>query len=221
MKSGWRMAAVALLGVALVAAAACSSDSKGAKTVATSPTTAAVKGQVTPFPTPKIVGSAISSTKGYSATLPKDWKVHANVVQTSDASVDAFFEPLQPGASVQPNISVNCIVVKSKDPKAYADGIKTNTVRQGLNKDIQVSQRPISGVTAEVLSYRFESQQGKQTQLDPQGTPVAATPPLDKTDYLFSDRHCDWQLTTVTGAGDRAKYQTTFDTFLDSFKLEP
>lgn len=99
--------------------------------------------------------------------------------------------------------------------------MKTNTVRQGLNKDIQVSQRQISGITAEVLTYRFESQQAQQQPTATSGTPIPAAPFLDKTDYLFSNDHCDWTITTITQAGDRAKYQPVFDAFLDSFVLTP
>ena len=223
MMSGWRLAAMVLAGGSLLLAAACGGGGNGGLTTFTPivPTTQGGAGNVTPFPTPLLAGNVITSKKGYTATLPDGWHVRANLVQTADASVDAFFEPLAEGAQVQANISVNCIVIKAADPRERIDAMKTNTVRQGLNKDIQVSQRQISGMTAEVLSYRFESQQGSQAQVGANGTPVPSTPFLDKSDYLFSDNHCDWTLTTTTLAGERAKYQPVFDAFLDSFKLAP
>ncbi len=225
MKSGWRIAAMVLAGVSVVVAAGCGGSGGGGGGLTTFtpvvPTPIGGRGNVTPFPTPLLAGNVITSMKGYTATLPVGWRVRANLVQTADASVDAFFEPLAEGAKVQANISVNCIVIKAADPVQRIDAQKTNTVRQGLNKDIQVSQRQISGLTAEVLSYRFESQQGQQAQTDAKGTPVPPAPFLDKSDYLFSDKHCDWSITTTTLAGERAKYQPVFDAFLDSFKLTP
>jgi hypothetical protein len=221
MKRGRRFAAMLIAGAALItAAAACGGGSDGPKSFTPIvPTSAGGSGNVTPFPTPLLNGDVITSKKGYTATLPDGWHVRANLVQTVDASVDAFFEPLAEGAQVQANISVNFIVIKAKVPRERIDAMKTNTVRQGLNKDIQVSQRQISGMTAEVLSYRFESQQGQQDAVNAAGTPTPKTPFLDKSDYLFSDDHCDWTITTTTLAGERAKYQPVFDAFLDSFKL--
>jgi hypothetical protein len=220
MTRGGRFAAIIVAAAALIAAAACGGGSDAPKTFTPIvPTSAGGGGNVTPFPTPLLNGDVITSKKGYTATLPEGWHVRANLVQTVDASVDAFFEPLAEGAQVQANISVNCIVIKAKDPRERIDAQKTNTVRQGLNKDIQVSQREVSGLTAEVLSYRFESQQGRQAQVDANGTPIPPTPFLDKSDYLFSDDHRDWTITTTTLAGERAKYQPVFDAFLDSFKL--
>lgn len=222
MKRGGRFAAMVIAGAALIAvAAACGgggSDSLKTFTPVV-PTAVGGSGNVTPFPTPLLNGDVITSKKGYTATLPTGWRVRANLVQTVDASVDAFFEPLAEGAQVQANIAVNCVVIKAKDPRERIDAMKTITVRQGLNKDIQVSQRQISGLTAEVLSYRFESQQGQQDSVNANGTPAPKTPFLDKSDYLFSDNRCDWTITTTTLAGERAKYQPVFDAFLDSFKL--
>jgi hypothetical protein len=220
MKSGWRIAAMAVAGACMIAAAACGGGDGDTPKTFTPIVPTASNGNVTPFPTPLLNGDVITSKKGYTATLPEGWHVRANLVQTADASVDAFFEPLpDPSAQVQANISVNCVVIKDPNPLQRIEALKTNTARQGLNKEIVVSQRQISGVTAEVLSYRFESQQGQQAQVDPNGTPAPQTPFLDKSDYLFSDKNCDWTITTTTLAGERAKYQPVFDAFHDSFKL--
>jgi hypothetical protein len=211
MLGRWRSVVVLSLSVSALIVAACGGggSSKSTPTKASAPTSASSGGNVTPFPTPLLNGNQINSKKGYTATLPEGWKVRANLVQTADASVDAFFEPLQEGARVQANISVNCVVIKAPDPAKRTEALKTNTARQGLNKDIQESQRKISGVDASVLTYRFVSQQDSQS------------PQLDKQDIIFSNNKCDWMITTTTLAGDRAKYQATFDAFLDSFKLVP
>lgn len=196
--------------VALTAgAAACGGggDGKLATPTAFSITTRA-SGDVTPFPTPQVTGNAIvSPTKGYSASFPDGWKFHANLVQTADASVDAIFEPLTPGANVQANISANCIVERAgQSEEERVSFQKTNTLRQGLNKDIQVSQMKFAGMDATVLSYRFVSQ-------------TAGTPELDKQDILFASPKCAWIVTTTAPAGQRPKYQADFDIFLNTFKL--
>lgn len=204
---------VVLIALAAIAAlgAACGGSSDGA---IKSPTPFSVgtqaKGAVTPFPTPQITGNMIvSPTKGYSATFPPGWNFKANLVQTADASVDAIFEPLPPGANVQANISANCIVVRGNiGEQERIDSQKTNTARQGLNKDIQVSATTIAGQPATVLSYRFQSQS-------------TGTPELDKSDILFDTPKCAWIITTTTAAGQRDKYRADFDSFLNSFKILP
>ena len=211
MAGRWRMRVLVSFGAAAFIVSACGGGSSKSTPTRLAPTAVTGSGgNVTPFPTPLLNGNQLSSpTKGYSATLPDGWKVRANLVQTADASVDAFFEPLKEGAKVQANIAVNCVVIKASDPAQRVEALKTNTVRQGLNKDIQESQRKISGIDAAVLTYRFVSQQDSQS------------PELDKSDLFFSNGKCDWTITTTTLAGERAKYQATFDAFLDSFKLTP
>src|SRR4051812_1076674 len=177
-------------------------------TVATGNTPGGRSANVTPFATPQFSGDSYVSAKGYSATIPNGWRFRANHIQTVDASTDAIFEPLAPGANVQANISINCIVLKAASQTEFLDNVKTVTAREGVNKNIQVSQTKLSGVDATVLTYDFRS-------------PSQGIPPLDKADYLFSNNKCDWTITTTTAAGDRPKYQPQFDAFLASFKLLP
>jgi len=160
----------------------------------------------TPFPSPVIENNVITSKKGYTATLPEGWRVRADFVLTADGSADGFFEPLKPGANVQANIVITCTRkgFSTDDERIVFE--KTKTAREGLNKDITVSNRTVAGRQATVLSYHFESQNEN-------------TPPLDKTDYLFSDSRCDWKVTTTTAAGQRDAYQPTFDIFLNSLQL--
>lgn len=211
MTRSWRHAVGLSLCAAALVASACGDDGGGSATYTVVPPSLAAAGNVTPFPTPLLEGNKVSSSpKGYSATLPDGWTMRANLVQTRDASVDAFFEPLAPGAKAQANISVNCVVVKAREPQEWTDSIKTNTVRQQLNKDIQTSQRMISGINATVITYTNTTQQTNQQNLR-----------LDKQDIVFSNDKCDWMITTLTLAGDREKYQPLFDIFLNSFKLLP
>jgi hypothetical protein len=162
---------------------------------------------VTPFPTPFITGSTVRSpSKGYAATFPEGWRVRPNIIQTADASVDSFFEPLVEGAKVQANIAVNCIVLKASSPAQRIEFEKTMTVRRGTNKDIVVSERQVAGLTATVLGYRFESAN-------------TTTPDLDKQDIFFSSDKCDWTITTTAAAGEYGKYQQQFDAFINSFDL--
>jgi hypothetical protein len=206
------LATAFLLTGVLALSAACGDDGGGAKgtpTVAgpaTSP--AGTNGDVTPFPTPLVSGNQITSpNKGYSATMPANWKFRPNLIQTADASADVLFEPLIPGAQMQANISLNCVVIKAASEDSRVQFQKTLTARQGLNKDIVVSARKISGIDATVLSYRNESQQDK-------------TLVLDKQDILFTSPKCDWILTTTTLVGERDKYTATFEAFINSFKVQ-
>jgi hypothetical protein len=167
--------------------------------------------RATPFATPKITNNQIDSAKGYTATFPAGWHVRANFINTSDATTDAFFEPLegQPQTGqVQANISVLCVLDKAPDAATYLSGMQTTTARLPQNSDIQLSERTVSGIKATVETYRFESKQ------DPN------SPKLDKQDVIFSNSKCDWTITTTTLAGERAKYRVQFDAFLDSFKLK-
>lgn len=199
------LAAIAGLGMACSGGGSTRSATPTAFSIGTQ-----VTGAVTPFPTPQLTGNTIvSPSKGYSATFPQGWNFHANLVQTADASVDAIFQPLVPGAKVQPNIAANCIVVRGNvSEQERIDFQKTNTIQQGLNKDIQVSQTTIAGRNATVLSYRFESQ-------------TAGTPQLDKSDILFDTPKCAWVITTTAPAGERDKSKADFDIFLNSFKILP
>ena len=206
------LATAVLLSGALALSAACGdsgSTAKATPTVAGPPTAPTGSGRdVTPFPTPQVTGDQIvSPTKGYSATMPNGWKFKPNLIQTADASADVLFEPLGPGAKVQANIAMNCVVFKADSEDTRITFQKTLTARQGLNKDIVVSTRKVSGIDATVLTYRFESQQ-------------ANTPTLDKQDILFTSPTCDWIVTTTTLAGERDKYAATFDAFLNSFKVQ-
>lgn len=212
---------IAALGAAAAIAAACGGGGAGS-TTSTAPAgtgTAAPHRLVTPFPTPQITGNQISSpTKGYAAVLPNGWRFFPNRVQTADASADAIFEPLAPGANLQANIVVNCIVIKADTPEQRITFQKTQTAREGLNSDIQISATRVDGIDATVLSYRFQSQQTLNTPV-PGATPPRFTPPLDKQDIFFSNSKCDWTITTTVGVGQRPKYQAIFDAFLASFKL--
>ena len=198
--------------VALLGAAACNDDGGGVAVVTPGITTIArtgVTANVTPFPTPAITGNQIdsSASKGYSATFPQGWNVRVNLIQTADASADVMFEPLTAGATVQANISVNCIVFKQASAADHISFEATKTSRIGLNKNIVVTQRQVAGVDATALTYQFESQ-------NEQGTP-----PLDKQDVLFSAGKCDWILTMTTPSGQGTQYQPIFDAFLESFKV--
>jgi hypothetical protein len=164
---------------------------------------------VTPFPTPAVTGNQLDSSaaKGYTATFPEGWSLRANFVQTRDASLDVLFEPLKTGATVQANIAVNCIVNKQESSEEHIAFETTKVARIGLNRDVVVTQRQVSGVAATVVTYSFASQNETNT------------PPLDKQDVLFSAGKCDWILTLATPAGQRAEYQGLFDAFLDSFRV--
>jgi hypothetical protein len=211
MKSLGALAGAVALSALMALGAACSDDSGKSKTPVSSPTVSTqALANVTPFPTPLISGNQlVSSNKGYSATFPAGWKVRANFVQTADSSVDAIFEPLPPGANAQANIAIYCIVTKSPSDAERVEFMKTNTARQGLNKDIQVSQRKVAGADATVLSYRFVSENSQ------------TTPELDKQDMFFSGPKCDYTVTTTVLAGQREKYAAGFEQFINSFTLIP
>lgn len=168
-----------------------------------------VAGIVTPFPTPVVNGSSVDSSaaKGYTATFPEGWTFYPNRIQTRDASADVAFEPLTAGATAQASIVVNCIAQKQESQDAHTSFEATKVARIGTNSNIQTGTRQISGLTATVVSYHFESQNEENI------------PPLEKEDVLFSNGRCDWIITTTTPNGRRAEFQPLFDAFLDSFRL--
>lgn len=201
----------AAAGLALVMSA-CGGDDAGPDPGDVTPEVSATPGtrSVTPFPQPMVAGNRIESpAKGYAANLPEGWNVRPNHIQTFDASVDAFFEPLKPGAGFQPNIAVTCLVVRPDSAEEWQTSIKTNTARQGLNENIQESTRQVAGMQATVLSYINVSQA------------ATAALRLDKQDFLFRGPICDYTITTTALEGQRAEYQPQFDAFVDSFQLVP
>ncbi len=203
-------ALAAAIGV-LALAAACGGGGGDDNGTATPEATATLDpaAAVTPFPTAVVTGNtALAETKGYSVTFPAGWRPRFNFINTVDSSVDAYFEPLAPDAVVQTSIAVTCVLERLAGPEERIELQKTATSRVGLNKDIVVTERQISGMTATVLTYINTSQQGTQ-------------PELSKQDVLFSGEICDYTVTTTAAAGERAQYQAEFDTFLDSFRLLP
>ena len=211
MDRTWRNTALALAAAAIaLLGAACDSggSSKNANTPSSTKSPAAA--QPTPFGTPVVNGNQLTSLKGYSVTFPQGWKVRANLINTVDATVDAFFEPAPaPPASVQvqANISVNCQVIRAAKPEEFLSGSATRTAQLPQNKNITVSETKVSGVTATALRYRFESAQ------DP------TAPKLEKQDIIFSNDKCDWTITLATPEGQFDKYKPTFVAFLNAFKL--
>jgi hypothetical protein len=210
MEAKWRYAAVAAVAVALVGTACGGGGggNKNASATATGSETASAK--PTPFATPIIVGNNVTSLKGYTVTFPDGWRPRPNFINTSDATVDAYFEQLagapQPG-DVQANISVTCEVERGSSPEQFLSDAQTTTARLPQNKGIQTSTRPIAGKNATVIAYRFESAQ------DP------TAPKLDKQDIIFSNEKCDWTITTTVPEGQYDKYRAQIDGFLNSFKL--
>lgn len=203
----------AALVAAVTVGAACGGDDKGGATTTTPGGEASASAQArrTPFATPQINGNQLDSAKGYSVTYPAGWKVRANFLNTADATVDAFFEPLEGPAvagQVQANIAIMCVLDKAPDSKQYAAAVQTMTARLPNNSSFEVSQRQISGTTATVQTYHTES------KTDP------TQPKLDQRDYLFSSDKCDWRITTTAPAGQLDKYKPAFDGVLDSFKLK-
>lgn len=217
MRRLWAMMTIAACALAL-AGAACgdggsdgddSGETPGAQTpgAGTPGVQTAPARNPTPFATPVIDGRLIRSPeKGFEATLPDGWKLVANQVVTFGSSMDVLFAPKVEGQAVQPNIQLNCILDKFESHAERAEFYKTNTVRIGLNSNIQVSEREVSGVPATVLSYRFDSQ-GQQT------------PSLDKQDIYFTSPKCDWIVTTTVPAGQFEQYRALFDTFIASFRI--
>lgn len=199
--------AAAALTLGLAACGGGDDDEPNTPGTATAPATS-VGGNVTPFPTPLINGNSIvSDSKGYSATIPADWKPRINFIQTIDSSVDAFFEPLLPNAKAQANIAITCTVTGQYEEQERIDLLKTTTARQGLNENIVVGERTIDGKKVTSLTYINTSQQNPNQ------------PRLSKTDYLFTTSKCDYTLTTTSAEADRATYDPTFNAFLDSMKL--
>jgi hypothetical protein len=196
-----------------VAAAACGGGGDSNKTPTAGPTVASTPGtSLTPFATPQVSGTHIDSLKGYSADFPAGWHVRANFINTADATVDAFFEPLDPAPApgvspVQASITVTCVLVVA--PAAdFAAGRATMTAQLAQNQGIQMSKVTIAGIAADVISYRNQSAQNPDQ------------PAVDKQDILFTGGKCNWTVTTTTRAGDRPKYQPLFDAFVASFKLK-
>jgi hypothetical protein len=203
------LAAAALL-VALSAFAVACGDDNGddpENGSASSPTP--LPPNLTPFPTGQVTDNRlVSESKGYSATLPPDWRPRFNHLQTIDASSDAFFEPLVPGSAVQANVAVTCVVDSGLPTDQRIAAEQTTTARVGLNSEIQVSQATIDGAPATVISYVQTSQDNP------------SVPDLAKTDYLFDGAKCEYKLTTISTLENRAQYQPVFDGFISSFQYE-
>jgi hypothetical protein len=201
------MAALAAMATISVLAAACGGDDGDGD--GDEPTMAANTpiADITPFNTPQISGNNIvSPAMGYSATFPDGWSTRINFLQTTDGNVDAFFAPLPPGAEVQASITVNCVIGEGRLPADQLPAAhQTQTAREGLNENVQVSTRQIAGVEATAISYTNTTQADENPIL------------LDKTDYVFAGETCNYELTTTTAEGERAAYQAQFDIFLNSF----
>jgi hypothetical protein len=210
MDRTWRNTAVALAAAAVALLAAACGGGGSSKNTSTPSGTQSPSAQATAFATPLVNGNALTSLKGYAVTFPQGWKVRANLINTSDATVDAFFEPAPaqttPG-QVQANISVNCQVIRAATPEEFLSASATRTAQLPQDKSISVSETRVSGVKATAFRYRFESAQ------DP------TSPKLEKQDVVFSNDKCDWTITLATPADQFDKYKPTFDAFLASFKL--
>lgn len=205
-------ARAAAIGV-LALAAACGGGNGDDENTATPQPSATIDPAaiLTPFPTAIVTGSnVVAETKGYSATMPDGWRPRFNFINTIDSSVDAYFEPMAPDAAVQASIAVTCVLERPVPPDERIELQKTAVARVGLNKDIVVSERQISGMTATVLTYINTSQSREGTQ-----------PELGKQDVLFSGEICDYTVTTTAAAGERDQYAAQFETFLSSFQLLP
>lgn len=211
MDRTWRNTALVAAAAVALLAMGCGGGG-GGKNAGTPSGTRPPEAQPTPFATPIVIGSELTSLKGYAVTFPQGWKVRANLINTVDATVDAFFEPAasagQPTTGqVQANISVNCQVIRGANPEEFLSGSATRTARLPQNKDISVAETNVSGVKATTFRYRFESAQD------------ATAPKLEKQDVIFSNAKCDWTITLGTPADQFDKYKPIFDAFLSSFKL--
>jgi hypothetical protein len=202
-------ACLAALAILSLAAAGCGDDDDNGSGTPGADSTAPTSVNITPFPTGMVTNGQIASeSKGYSATIPADWRPRFNQIQTVDGSADAFFEPLAPDAVVQANIAVTCLTDRRFSTEDRINAAKTTTSRLGLNTDIEASERQVDGVTATVLTYSQTSQQNPDQ------------PTLAKQDIMFAGEKCEYTITTVSEIEDRAKYQATFDAFVDSFKFD-
>jgi hypothetical protein len=200
---------VGIVALAALAGAACGGDDDDDNGDLASPTSEATTAAVpTPFPTPMVNGNEIvSEAKGYAVTMPDGWKPRFNLIQTSDASADAYFEELRPGAAVQANIAVTCILEKTLPQDQRAEVEQTVVARLGLNRDISVSTVQIGGQEATAIRYVTTSQQNPDQ------------PELDKVDIIFGSDKCDYKVTTTVLDGERDQYQPIFDAFIASFRL--
>jgi len=207
------LAALAAVTVIVAASAACGGGGSSSKTPAAGATAASTPASsFTPFATPQITGNQIVSDKGYSATFPQGWHARANFINTADSTVDAFFEPLDvspvAGSSpVQASIVVTCELILAPADEFIA-AQSTMTAQLPQNQGVQVAPITVSGVSGRAISYRNQSAQNPDQ------------PVLDKQDVYFTAGKCNWTITTTTRAGERAKYQAAFDTFISSFKLK-
>lgn len=209
-----RFAGLGLMVILVAAAAAACGDDNGGDGAATATpaltTTAsrspAAGGQPTPFPTASVSGTSINSPgKGYAATMPDGWSFRSNLIQTADGSVDLIIAPLEPGATAQASITVNCIFRRGGEPQARIEFWATNTARIGVNQDIVQTTRTIDGREATVLTYHFASQANESQR-------------LDKQDIMLIGDNCDWILTMSAPAGQAERYRPDFETFLNSFR---
>jgi len=207
-----RVACIALCGIVLIAgiaAAACGGGGDDDSNATPAATGAATSAEVpTAVPTPRLNGNEImSDAKGYSATLPDGWVPKFNLIATTNGSADVYFEPQRPGAAVQANIAVTCIVGDTQPIDERAVGEQTAVARLGLNENISVDTVRIADKDATAIHYVNTSQQNPNQ------------PHLDKVDILFDGKSCAYKVTTTTEEGERAQYQPIFDAFIQSFRL--
>lgn len=206
-----RVACIALCGIVLIAGVAAAACGGGGDddNATPGPTGAATSDIVpTPFPTPMLNGNEIvSDSKGYAATLPDGWTPKFNLISTTNGSADVYFEPQRPGAPVQANIAVTCIVGDTPSENERAVGEQTAVARLGLNENISVDSVRIAGKDATAIHYINTSQQNPDQ------------PRLDKVDIIFDGSACAYKVTTTTLDGERPQYQPIFDAFIQSFRL--
>ena len=205
---------LSMLAVSLIAASAvglaCGDDGGGSEgnETATAGSETPIS-DVTPFPTPNIVGTRVTSpAKGYAADIPVGWNPRINLIQTIDASADVFLEPLAPGASAQANIVVDCVVVKFEGTEAERAASELAIIHAfPLNKDVVESTTQIAGRSAVTASYTVTSQANPDQ------------PVVRKSDVFLTGEKCDYEVTLTTPVDLADQYQDEFAAFVQSFEL--
>ena len=140
--------------------------------------------------------------RGYSVEIPDGWSADADYLSGPTLSTDAFFAPAPEAGGPQANISVT---IESLQPdvttESYVD-LKMTTIR-GLAKDEpRLTQREVGGVEATVVEY----------------APSTKDINVEKTDVIFVRGARGWTITLSVPAGQRADFQTVFDSFLASYQ---
>lgn len=206
---------LSMLAVSIVAASAiglaCGGDDDNGDGDNGSPTGVAETplADITPFPTPNISGTRVTSpAKGYAADIPAGWNPRINLIQTVDASADVFLEPLAPGANAQPNIVVNCVVVKFDGTEAERAASELAIIKAfPLHKDVVESTTNIAGKTAATASYTVSSQANPDQPL------------VRKSDIFFTGEKCDYEISLTAPAELVDQYGDEFSAFVQSFQL--